>query len=175
MGAPLGNKYAEGAGGGRPSEYTPEIADQICGLTASTSKSIKTIAGEVGVDVTTIYRWLRLHEEFYKEYTRAKTDQADLLAEEILEIADDGSNDFMTITKGDESYEVENKEVTARSRLRVESRKWLASKLKPKKYSERMEHTGAGGEPLMPQAVQHTVVFQDMRSGGHQEETENTE
>ena len=64
--------------------------------------------------------------------------------EEILEIADDGSNDLMTITKGDLSYEAENKEVTNRSRLRVDARKWIASKLKPKKYGDKVDMAHSG-------------------------------
>lgn len=66
------------------------------------------------------------------------------MAEDILDIADDGSNDLMTIQKGSVTYEVENKEVTNRSRLRVDTRKWLMSKMKPKKYGEKMDVTSDG-------------------------------
>jgi hypothetical protein len=70
----------------------------------------------------------------------------------MIDIADDGSNDFMTITKGDISYEVENKEWTSRSKLRVETRKWAASKLKPKKYGEKLDlgFRGKNGELTDP-------------------------
>jgi hypothetical protein len=77
-------------------------------------------------------------------YARAKDNQADLLAEEILEIADDGSNDFMTIVKGDESYTVENKELVNRSRLRIDARKWYAAKLRPNKYGDKLDVTTDG-------------------------------
>lgn len=59
-----------------------------------------------------------------------KEEQSELMVEDMLEIADDGSNDYMTI-EGDKSYNVEDKEVTNRSRLRIDTRKWIASKLKP--------------------------------------------
>lgn len=59
------------------------------------------------------------------------------MADEIQDIADDGSNDYMTIVKGDESYNVVNHEAINRSRLRVDSRKWIASKLLPKKYGDK--------------------------------------
>jgi hypothetical protein len=134
---------------GRPSKFTQEIADTICEEIATSSKSLKTICEKEGMPaVRTVLHWLSEGEKtgatedlklFLHSYTRARDAQADFLAEEILEIADDGSNDFMTITKGDKTYEVENKEVTNRSRLRVDARKWIASKLKPKKYSERID------------------------------------
>jgi hypothetical protein len=75
--------------------------------------------------------------------------QADTMMDEVLEIADDGTNDFMTITKGDVSYEVENKEWTSRSKLRVESRLKLMALLAPKKYGSKVavDHT-TGGEPF---------------------------
>ena len=94
--------------------------------------------------MTTIFKWLREREDFAKQYARATEERTEALAEDILDIADDGSNDFMTITKGDVSYEVENKEVTNRSRLRVDTRKWLMSKMKPKKYGDKLDLTSDG-------------------------------
>lgn len=130
---------------GRPSSFTQKVADYICAEIATSSKSLRTIclSGKMP-SVVTVMTWLRTKPDFLKQYTRAKEEQADFLAEEMLEIADDGTNDYMTITKGDREYNVENKEVTNRSRLRVDSRKWIASKLKPKKYGEKIDHTTDG-------------------------------
>ena len=139
---------------GRPSKITQEIIDIICEEIATSSKSLKTICADEKLPaVRTVLKWLaeghestsgELLKRFVHQYARAREQQADFLAEEIIEIADDGSNDLMTITKGDISYEQENKEVTNRSKLRVEARKWIASKLKPKKYGDRVEieHSG---------------------------------
>lgn len=127
---------------GRPSKYTREQADAICEQIATSSKSMKRICEELNLPIRTVLGWLQDIEEFQQLYARAKEQQADFLAEEMLEIADDGSNDFMTITKGSESYNVEDKEWTSRSKLRVEARKWIASKLKPKKYGDKVELTG---------------------------------
>ena len=55
--------------------------------------------------------------------------------EEILDIADDGSNDYME-TKG--GYKI-NSESIARSRLRIDARKWIMSKMQPKKYGDKLE------------------------------------
>jgi len=134
--------------GGRPEIYTNEIANTICTEIATSSKSLRTICNKEGMPcVSTILIWLRDKPEFLTQYTRAKEEQADFLQEEMLDIADDGSNDFMTIVKGDEQYTVENKEWTSRSKLRVETRKWAASKLKPKKYGDKIDVT-SNGEPI---------------------------
>lgn len=134
---------------GRPSMYTQELADEICSLLAE-GKSLRAICGLESEknhkfpNKATIFRWLRTNEAFRDQYTRAKQESADALVDEMLDIADDGSNDLMTITKGDRDYEIENKEVTNRSRLRVDTRKWIASKLKPKKYGEKLDLTSDG-------------------------------
>jgi len=142
---------------GAPSKYDIEKAKDVCELTATSSKSLKTICQELDLKVRTVLDWLaenNSENEFAQMYARAKQEQADFLAEEILDIADDGSNDLMTIVKGDISYEQENKEVTSRSKLRVDARKWVASKLKPKKYGDRIDLNHEGGQTIV-------VKFQD--------------
>lgn len=128
---------------GHPPLYTQELGDHICEQIATTSKSLRTICDENGMpSVGTILKWLREDtNDFLAQYTRAKEEQADFMIEEMIDIADDGTNDYMTITKGDISYNVEDKEVTSRSKLRVETRKWTASKLKPKKYGDKLDVT----------------------------------
>ena len=135
---------------GRPTIYTKELADTICTHIATSSKSLRKICEIVGIDPITITRWLRENEQFCTQYTRAKEDQADLLSDEIMEIADDSSNDLDRVD--DYGNRIENKEFIARSRLRVESRKWLASKLKPKKYGDKqsIDHTVTIEQPLFP-------------------------
>lgn len=131
---------------GRPDGWSQEKADKICEMISTSHKSLRTICLELKISVTMVLKWLRTRPEFTTQYTRAKEEQADYLAEEMIEISDDGTNDYMTITKGDATYNVENKEVTNRSRLRVETRKWIASKLKPKKYGEKLDVTSDGKE-----------------------------
>ena len=142
---------------GRPSVFTQEIADQFCATVATTTRSLKWICenNDIFPHVGTVLRWLRENEDFRNQYARAKEDQADLLAEEMMDIADETSNDTITDEKGNEYA---NKEWINRSRLRVDTRKWIASKLKPKKYGDRVaqEISGPNGEPL-PAPV---LVFQ---------------
>lgn len=138
-----------------PTIFTQDIAEKICEEIATSSKSLRTICAQEGMpSVRSVLGWLSEGDktdakpefkQFLHQYMRAREQQADFLAEEIIEIADDGSNDLMTITKGDASYEVENKEVTNRSRLRVDARKWIASKFKPKKYGDKVD-LNHGGE-----------------------------
>jgi len=139
--------------------FNQELADKICAEIASSSKSLRTICKELEIPVRTVLYWLsegnkpdpkQEYKDFLHQYARAKEEQADHLAEEILEIADDGSNDYMTITKGDKDYNVEDREVTNRSRLRVDARKWIASKLKPKKYGDKIDITSGGDKVISP-------------------------
>ncbi|MGE0630955.1 MAG: terminase small subunit protein [Pseudobdellovibrionaceae bacterium] len=84
-------------------------------------------------------RWIDSDEKLREKYARAKEEQADYLAEQLLEIADDGSNDWMLNNDPDNPGYKFNGEHHQRSRLRVDTRKWIASKLKPKKYGEKLE------------------------------------
>ena len=134
---------------GRPTGYTQDIADTIC-KRISQGESVRTICKDKTMpDAGTVYNWLLDKDlvSFFKQYARAKDTQAELMFDELLEIADDGSNDLMTIEKGDVAYEVENKEVVNRSRLRVDTRKWYLSKVLPKKYGDKIDVT-SGGKPL---------------------------
>jgi len=97
---------------------------------------------------TTVFSWMRIYPEFLDQYTRAKEESADAMAEDVLDISDDGHNDWMEKHYGDDVVWVENKEALARSKLRVETRKWLMAKMKPKKYSDALKLSGDDESPL---------------------------
>lgn len=137
---------------GRPSSYTEERGDAICARIAD-GVSLRTICAEDGPDMKTVMRWLADNEAFRQQYARAREAQADLMAEDILQIADDGRND----TYQTENGEAVNHDVIARSRLRVDARKWLASKLSPKKYGEKIAVGGADDLP----PIQTETAFTD--------------
>ena len=63
------------------------------------------------------------------------------MADQILEIADDGTNDTYTDSEGNE---LTNYDVIARSKIRIDARKWLASKLLPKKFGDKIDVTTQG-------------------------------
>ena len=126
---------------GRPSIYNPELAAQICEHIAQ-GKSLRTIAEMEGMPhQATIMAWLDgSHPDFSEQYARAREAQADKLAEETLLIADESSQD--TYVDADGSVKT-NTEAIQRSKLRVDTRKWLASKMAPKKYGDKVAIGGA--------------------------------
>jgi hypothetical protein len=135
----------------RPSDYTEEIAAEICEHIAN-GNSMRTICAADGMPApATVYRWLIEREAFQEQYARARERQADFYAEEIIQISDDGANDTYATDTG----EATNHDVIARSRLRVDARKWYASKLAPKKYGEKItqELTGKDGGSLVVEIV----------------------
>lgn len=97
-------------------------------------------------DKMTVLRWLLVHDAFRSQYARARELQADVLFEDALEIADNGTNDWMSQNDPDNPGYRMNGEHVQRSRLRVDTRKWAASKLAPKKYADKLdiEHSGEG-------------------------------
>lgn len=120
---------------------TPENASRICEMIVAGDKNLDAIAKEMGAaSRTTILMWVAADPEFEAMYRRAKAAQADAMAEDILPIADDGSNDMMTVTGAQgKEYEIVNKEVVLRSRLRVEARFKLMAQMAPKRYGQRVE------------------------------------
>ncbi len=105
--------------------------DLLCSTIAESTQSLAGIVKRLQEQkpdfpsIATIYRLLRDNEAFAAQYTRAKEDQTDILVDEMLDIADDDSGD----TEGMVSAQ--------RAKLRIETRKWISSKLKPKIYGER--------------------------------------
>lgn len=98
-------------------------------------------------DASTIYLWLADTDkiEFFKQYARAKDAQAELMFDELLEIADDGTNDWMEKERRDGStFTVVDQEAIGRSRLRVDTRKWYLSKVLPKKFGDKIDLTSDG-------------------------------
>lgn len=129
---------------GRPTDYTQELADRICERLAD-GESMRSIARDDEMPAkATMFRWLREKPEFKDQYAIAKEESCDALFEELLDIADDGSNDWMQYRFKEDGEECigwkVNGEAINRSRLRLDTRKWALSKLKPKKYGEKLEH-----------------------------------
>ncbi len=123
---------------GRPSSYTDEIADRICERLAD-GESLRRICRDDGYpDKATVFRWLGVNPTFRDQYARSREAQADALFDEILDIADDGTNDTYIDDNGKPRVD---QDVIARSRLRVDVRKWMAGKLRPKVYGEKQDNT----------------------------------
>jgi hypothetical protein len=144
---------SQGQGGGRPEVWTPEkrqeAIDSILARIATSRDSIATICegDETLPSETTFFKWKREDEKLSQDYAHAKDAQADLIFAEMLDIADDGRNDWMTVKRGEETVEVENKEAIGRSRVRLDTRKWVLGKLRPKQFGDliKQEITGKDG------------------------------
>ncbi|MDP2821402.1 MAG: hypothetical protein Q8O52_01805 [Sulfuritalea sp.] len=108
--------------------------DQVCVMVAGCT-TLQVIADGAGVSKGPLINWLAQHAD---QYARVRAWQADKLAEDILSIADDASRDIIV---GENGIEHVDHEAIARSRLRVDARKWLAAKMAPKKYGERLDIT----------------------------------
>lgn len=116
-------------------KFTQELFDSICKDIATSSKGLKDVCEANGVTSRVFYSWIQKDEVLLHTYTRAREEQADLLADEIIKLADDKTGD----TQAGEFGDVGNAANIARSRLQVEARKWIAAKLKPKKYGDKVE------------------------------------
>lgn len=103
-------------------------------------------ADESMPDRVTVWRWCEANEEFRNAYARARDEQVETFVDQTIDISDDARNDWMARLGDEDAGEgwVANGEHIQRSRLRVDTRKWVAAKLKPKKYGERqtLEHEG---------------------------------
>jgi hypothetical protein len=130
---------------GRPSDYSEQMADTICERLTQ-GESLRTICADEGMPhAGTVCRWLAKHDTFREQYVLAREAQAELHADEMVEIADDGHNDWMEKNFGEDTRWVENGEAIRRSALRIDTRKWVASRLLPKKYGDKTQLTGADG------------------------------
>lgn len=135
---------------GRPSTYTEEITDLICERIAN-GESLRAICSEEGMPAqSSVFKWLSAHTEFSEKYTRAREAQADVLFDEILQIADTPIIGEKRKVKDDGGIEISSGDMIEHRRLQVDARKWMASKLLPKKYGDKItnEVTGADGAPF---------------------------
>ena len=146
---------------GRPTKYTAKLADDICTRIAQ-GESLRRICEGAGVpDKANVLRWLASTDEKYKgfrdQYARAMSLRADMWADEIIEIADDGTNDWMERELKDGGVvEVVNHEHVTRSRLRVDTRKWLMARMEPKKYGDRVQNELSGTVGV--EKIERTIV-----------------
>lgn len=126
---------------GRPSAYTEEIADEILIRLAQGETLNKICTADHLPWKTTVLDWVIANRNgFHDRYRRARDLQLEHWSEETVDISDDGSNDWVErARKNGEIDVVLDREHVSRSELRVNTRKWLLSKLKPEKYGERVD------------------------------------
>lgn len=119
---------------GRPSDYTEALALRICERIADGESLRKVCLDPDMPSKASVFTWLRLHPAFLDHYARAREAAADSMVDDMLAIADDSAGD---ITVTEDGRTIANLEHVQRSRLKVDTRKWIASKLRPKAYGDR--------------------------------------
>lgn len=135
---------------GRPTIYNLELATEICWRIAHGEPLTKITREDHMPHQASVYRWLIQFPEFSEMYARAREDQADTLADEIVAIADEPPEVVPVIDKRTGEL-IEHKLDGAYlqwQKNRIDARKWTAMKLKPRKYGERVELTGDKDNPL---------------------------
>lgn len=140
----------------RPTIYSEELALEICEQIAQ-GKSLRSICElEEMPSLRTVMYWCNDNKEFLQQYTRAREAQADYYADELIEIAD-------TLLKDDDGKTFDDPTAVARAKLRIETRKWIASKLKSKSYGEKVtqEITGKDGGAIQIERKSIKDIFDD--------------
>lgn len=109
---------------GRPSLYTEELVDKICHLIGDHGRTLNSICKEDwSPKKAIIFKWLKEKEGFLDKYRRAIDDRSDYWAEQTIDLAD--------------NVTTESSAEVAKAKLQSDNRKWVISKLKPKKYGDR--------------------------------------
>jgi hypothetical protein len=130
-------------GVGRPTIYSEELIDTICERLA-TGESLRSVCRDDEMPaMASVFKWLRENRSFSEQYAKAKEESADALVEDMLDIADNQAGQEVEIDG--KLVSVKDGPSVAHARLRVDTRKWAASKLKPKKYGDKItqEHQGS--------------------------------
>lgn len=145
---------------GRPTKYSEELAVDICVLIAE-GKPLTKICKMSGMpSLATVYRWLSADKKFQDMYARARDDQADTMADEITEIADQTPEMEPVLDKEGNVIEMRMHSAYVHwQRNRVDARKWVAAKLKPRKYGDRQV---VAGDPEAPLEVKGSTVLDDI-------------
>jgi hypothetical protein len=141
---------------------TQEIRDRICDLIAE-GGTVRQICKQPGMPArATVYLELARNEAFAEQYSRAMAAQTVMWEDELIEIAEDGSNDWIQReTRAGDKEKVVDHEHINRSRLRVDTRKWIMAKRQPKKYGDKLTNIHEGGD----KPVQHEVNARDKVAG----------
>ena len=129
---------------GRPTKYNEQIAAEICTRIVKGESLRSVCRDEKMPNIDTIYVWIGKHPVFAEQYARARDEQADTLADEIQALSDEAPR--MTLNK--HGFEVVDTGWLQWQKQRIDSRKWVASKLKPKKYGDRVSLAGDAENPL---------------------------
>lgn len=163
---------------GRPSIYTPELAAELC-YYLSMGESLRTACKHKGMPtVKTVFLWLSAsnkaewRDDFLQQYTRAKEEAADAMAEEILYIADTPKHGVEKVTKANGVTEIKEGDMLGHRRLQIDTRKFIMAKMKPKKYGDKVDLTSGGekiGVTVTPEQAEQLLRLRAQRAAANSE------
>jgi len=135
---------------GRPSDYTQEIANQVCHRLAG-GESLRSITEDPTMPSRqTIYTWMNARPSFLDQYVRAREEQAESMADEIVAIADETPDTAPVFDKDGNQLAIKlDSSYIQWQKNRIDARKWTAAKLRPKKYGDRIVHAGDDENPVV--------------------------
>lgn len=128
----------------RPSDYTLEIATTICQRLALGNSLRKVCESDDMPAMSTVFLWLAEHSQFSEQYTHATEERADAHNEELLELGDEAISLAQTVSDKASSA------VVQAVKLKADNLKWSMSKMKPKKYGEKLDMTTNGKDLPVP-------------------------
>lgn len=137
----------------------PEAALQDLVQSISTGTSLRRFAEDRALPFTNVRRWIDAEQGpngRAAQYARAREDRADHYADEIVAIGDEATVEDVLDANGEVVGVRFDAVAVARNKLRIDARKWVASKMKPKVYGER---TTVAGDPDAPIGVQHALTL----------------
>jgi hypothetical protein len=140
---------------GRPTKYTAAKAKFIC-VGVAAGQTLKQIAEALSISYDSIHEWRNSRPEFADMLAQARFIRAEHMADEIVEISDDSSADWIEWEMREGQIRgMPNPAAAARARLRVETRKFLMEKWAPKQFGvlQRLELTGPNGGPLLLEQI----------------------
>ena len=129
---------------GRIGKFTDPLFKKICDEISESEKGLVSICKSNGIAAVTFYDWIDNDESLANRYARARERQAEYMAQQIIEIAEHTEEDHTAFTGAN---------VVNRDKLRIDARKWIAAKLLPKKYGDKVDIT-TDGEKLPATIIQ---------------------
>jgi outer membrane lipoprotein-sorting protein len=125
--------------------FNQVTADAVCAILED-GKSLRAACKELSISPVTILDWSKANSSFAEQYTRAREVGYKLLADEIIDIADE--KEVEVRYDGEDTTLDLSPTAIARNRLRVDTRKWMLSKMLPKIYGDKLELSGDADKPL---------------------------
>lgn len=151
---------------GRPTDYSIKLVSTICDR-ISEGESLRSICRDAEMpNKCTVFNWLLKHKDFQDLYALAREAQADALADEIIYIADTPLLGTKTKTGADGDVETTEGDMIEHRRLQVDARKWVAAKLKPRKYGE-TRNVEVTGTVTLSDLISRATIAESVQDAVH--------